>query len=178
MKVQTLLGAAAVTSLAAMAGAEIELVFDHFTASGQEFFYQSDLGELTGVLDSADGDFMLDEAGEGYTWADDLTVLIATEDMTNILIQLGGYTDQGAANRFGWPYGASGNAGDLGGGYVDIGGIDVTGFYMFLGNGYNSGGDGVWSGVIILNGSIAGVPAPGVLALLGIGGLTVRRRRS
>ena len=73
---------------------------------------------------------------------------------------------------------AAGAAGTESGGVIDIGGIDVSGYYLFLGNGYTSGGDGVWTGTINLGGSIAHVPAPGALALLGLGGLVTRRRRS
>ena len=49
---------------------------------------------------------------------------------------------------------------------------------MHLGNGYNNGGLGIWSGDILLTGiNFTEVPAPGALALLGLAGIASRRRR-
>jgi hypothetical protein len=179
MKLHSIIGIAAIGSMAAVASADVNLTFDNFIASGGQFAAYDD--EVVGVLDTVDGDFLLNAAGENFTWADDLTLLVAeaTESggVGDILIQVGGYSDYGAANRFTWPTGASGDAGTVGGGEVAIGGIDVTGYRLWIGNGYTSGGAGNWSGDIFLGGSIAFVPAPGALALLGLGGLAARRRR-
>ena len=177
MKVHTLLGVAAVASMATVASADVDLVFSGFVAAGANFTLM-DANGLSGSLDSADGAFSLDVAGENYTWCDDLTVMIANADLSYLHVQLGGYSDFGATSRFTWPTGADGAAGATGGGHVDMGGIDVSGYYVWLGNGYGSGGDGTWTGVIDLNGSIAYVPAPGALALLALGGLVARRRRA
>lgn len=122
------------------------------------------------------GDFILN-FGESFTWADDLTIMIASEDMSSLHMQIGGYTDFGASYRFTWPTGASGDPGTHGGGTIDIGGIDCSGYYVWMGNGYSSGGDGNWTGDIYLEG-ISYVPAPGAIALLGLGGLVARRRRA
>lgn len=177
MKAHTLLGAAAVASLATVAAADIDLIFENFQAAGSQFGL-TDPNAVTGTLDTAVGDFWLNADGESYTWCDDLCVMIANSDLSELFIQIGGYSDYGAANRFSWETGSSGGAGTTGGGSIDIGGLDVTGYYVWLGNGYGSGGIGDWSGAINLEGSIAYVPAPGALALLGLGGLVARRRRA
>ena len=173
-----LIGAAGLVGLcmSSVAMGEIDILFEGVSYVGSEFERLSD-DMLTGSLDSAAGDFILDSEGENFTWCDDLTVLIGNFDGTELLVQIGGYTDLAAANRFTWPTGASGDAGTVGGGEIEIGGIDVSGYSLWLGNGYVPGGAGVWTGAIDLTGSIDFVPAPGALALLGLGGLAARRRR-
>lgn len=174
-----ILGAAGLVGLCAtsVACAEITFFFEEFTATGGQFDQINSLS-LEGSLESADGDFVLTEEGENFTWADDLTVLVANGDLTDVLVQIGGYTDQGAAYRYAWPTGANGAAGTWGGGHIDTDVIDVSGYYLFLGNGYTPGGNGIWTGEISLGGSIEKVPAPGALALLGVGGALIRRRRN
>lgn len=162
--------------LASAATAEIDLVFENFQAAGTQFS-MTDMNALAGSLDSANGDFIMN-FGENFTWADDLTVLIANEDLSELHVQIGGFSDFGAANRFVWPTGASGDPGTAGGGLVETGGIDVSGYFLWIGNGYASGGTGDWSGSITLGGSLVHVPAPGALALLGMAGLAGRRRRA
>ena len=176
-KAHTLLGVAAAASLAAVASADLNMTLDGFTAAGAQFgMYQSyALDADHGFLESVNGDFMLDADGENWTWCDDLCVLIANEDLSDLHVQIGGYSDFGATNRFTWEFGSSGDAGTAGGGNIDVGGIDCTGYYVWIGNGYSSGGAGTWSGGIDLIGTI---PAPGALALLGLGGLVARRRRA
>ena len=176
-KAHTLLGVAAAASLAAAASAEIDLVFENFQAAGSQFSL-TDENAVEGSLDFANGDFVLNADGENFTWCDDLCVMIASADLSDLLVQIGGYSDYGAANRFTWATGSSGTAGTAGGGSIDTGSIDCTGYYVWLGNGYGGGGVGDWSGAIQLGGSIDYVPAPGALALLGLGGLVARRRRA
>ena len=187
MKVRTCLSTCVVATLAAAttsAHADIAINFDGFTASGANAFF---VGEttLTGSLDSVIGAFTLDEDGANFTWADDLMVLVANDDFSDILVQAGGYSDFGATYRGTWEFGASGDAGTSGGGTIDFGtSIDVTGYYLYLGNGYGGGGPGVWTGSIDLIGSIdfqgstPAVPGPAALAgLVGIAGIARRRRR-
>ena len=175
-KAHTLLGVAAAASLAAAASAEIDLAFENFVAAGANFSL-TDENAVAGTLDFANGDFVMN-SGENFTWADDLCVMIANEDLSDLHVQIGGYSDFGATNRFVWEFGASGDPGTAAGGNIDTGGIDCTGYYVWIGNGYASGGNGDWSGAIQLGGSIDYVPAPGALALLGLGGLVARRRRA
>jgi hypothetical protein len=179
-KAHTILGAVAAASLAGAASADINLTFDNFIAAGAQFSMTDDgagNSDLAGTVDSALGAFTLN-SGENFTWADDLCVMIANDDLSELHMQIGGYSDFGATHRFVWPTGASGDPGTAAGGTVDIGGIDVTGYKLWLGNGYGSGGDGDWSGGIDLVGSVEYVPAPGALALLGLAGVSARRRRN
>jgi MYXO-CTERM domain-containing protein len=49
---------------------------------------------------------------------------------------------------------------------------------IWIGNGYGAAGtSGTWTGTITLIG-VTAVPAPGAFALLGLAGLTGRRRRA
>ncbi len=169
----TMAGVAAMT-LAGSAAADVSITLDGFTAAGSQFSMID--GTLSGSIDTAVGDFMLDAEGQNWTWCSDLTVMIANADLSELYMQIGGYSNYGAAHRFTWSQGDSGATGTAGGGTIDIGGIDVSGYHIWIGNGYGSGGDGVWSGQIDLLGSVA-VPAPGALALLGLAGLAGRRRR-
>ncbi|MEC9233545.1 MAG: hypothetical protein VX403_06500, partial [Planctomycetota bacterium] len=112
-----------------------------------------------------------------------LTILIANESLTEILFQVGGYTSYANIvspdtnlGHFFWEFGAGAAPGTSGGGIVDVGGIDVTGWYLYLGHGYGLGGEGFWSGSIDLQGSV--VPAPGAIALFGLAGFAARRRRA
>ena len=175
MKTTAFIGAASAALVAGPALADIDLVFDGFIASGAQFNLESELA-LDGSIDTAIGDFVMN-IGENFTWADDLAVMIASEDLSELHMQIGGYSDFGATHRYVWEFGASGDPGTAAGGTIDIGGIDVSGYYLFLGNGYGSGGPGDWSGNIQLLGSVAFVPAPGALALLGVAGLAGRRLR-
>ena len=178
-KAHTILGAVAAASLAGAASADINLTFENFIAAGANFQQMSDANgdTLDGSITDAVGDFVLN-SGENFTWADDLCVMIANEDLSELYMQIGGYSDFGAAYRFTWPTGASGDAGTVGGGIAIEGeSIDVSGYRLWLGNGYASGGNGDWSGAIDLGG-ISFVPAPGALALLGLAGVSARRRRN
>ena len=179
-KAHTILGAVAVASIAGAASADISITFENFIAAGAQFEMLGDENGdvLSGSIENAVGDFIMNTAGEDFTWCDDLTVMIANDDLSDLYMQIGGYSDFGAAYRFTWPTGASGDAGTVGGGIAIEGeSIDVSGYRLWLGNGYASGGNGDWSGAIDLGG-ISFVPAPGALALLGLAGVSARRRRN
>lgn len=173
MKAHTLIGLAAVTALGSAATADITYSFDNTYMAFS--FEQLDANPLEGVFEGINGNFVM-EYGENYTYADDLAVLIASEDLSEILVQVGGWSDVGAGYRYSWPEGASGAPGTAGGGSVETVPIDVTGYYLFVGHGYGGGVQGAWSGEIELLGSV--VPAPGALAVLGFAGLAGRRRRA
>ena len=178
-KAHTLLGVVAASTIAGAAAAEATIEFENFIASGAQFFQiDGTLDALTGELTGATGDFVMNADGENFTWCDDFCVLIANSDLTALHVQIGGFSDFGATHRATWTDGASGDAGTQGGGAaVGLEGpIDVTGWTLWIGNGYGSGGNGDWSGSVDLEGSIE-LPAPGALALLGLSGLVARRRR-
>jgi MYXO-CTERM domain-containing protein len=180
-RAHTILGAFAAASLAGIASADINFTFENFTATGAQFFQYADGDNdvLDGVLEGASGDFVLN-SGANFTWADDLCVLVANDDLTDLLVQIGGYSTFGATYRYTWPTGASGDPGTAAGGVALSGeAIDVTGYRLWFGNGYASGGEGDWTGSIDLTGSeLSMVPAPGALALLGLAGVAARRRRN
>ena len=164
--------------MASAVAAEVTLNPNEFVAEGFQYVEWTAADEyLMGSLDDAFGDFILNEEGQDFTWCDDLSVLIADATLTDVYAQIGGYSDTGALYRFGWPSGASGAAGTEGGGFVDIGGLVVDGYKLYLGNGYAGGGEGNWSGSIDLGGSITIVPSPTPLALIALAGTVIRRRR-
>lgn len=165
----TLVAAAAFSSAAF---GDITLDFTEFTASGAQYI---DQGEVSGTLTAIIADFEMVAPGENFTWANDLSVLVASTDFSVIDLQAGGYSDFGAANRYEYSGGAAGDAGTVVSETITIDpGLALSG-NLFLGNGYAGGGNGVWTGTITLVGLDA-VPAPGALALLGLAGMGRRRR--
>lgn len=155
--------------------ADIDLDFDGIQFGGAEFGLVEE--EIQGTLSNAFGDFILDEDGLDFTWADDLTILVANDDLTDILVQIGGFSDFAAGIKYSWPTGKAGAAGTVGGGDIPIDPIDVSGYALWIGNGYAQGGLGVWSGEIQLSG-ISAIPVPGTLAVFGLAAPLVRRRRA
>ena len=165
----TLVAAAAFSSAAF---GDITLDFTEFTASGAQYI---DQGEVSGTLTAIIADFEMVAPGENFTWANDLSVLVASTDFSVIDLQVGGFSDFGAANRYEYSGGGSGDAGTVVSETITIDpGLALSG-NLFLGNGYAGGGNGVWTGTITLVGLDA-VPAPGALALLGLAGMGRRRR--
>jgi hypothetical protein len=129
---------------------QISLVFQNFIASGAQFALTDD-SPITGTLSQVVGNFTF-HSGESFTWADDLTIIIANEDLSDIVVQVGGFSDFGASWKFLWGCCSTGTEETDSGSSVDCGSIDVTGYYLWLGNGYGSGGPGDWSGLIDLDG--------------------------
>ena len=165
----TLVAAAAFSSAAF---GDITLDFTEFTASGAQYI---DQGEVSGTLTAIIADFEMVAPGENFTWANDLSVLVASTDFSVIDLQVGGYSNFGAAARYEYSGGGSGDAGTVVSETITIDpGLALSG-NLWLGNGYGSGGIGVWTGSITLVGLDA-VPAPGALALLGLAGMGRRRR--
>lgn len=171
------IGVAAVTAFGSAAVADIDLSFTDFEAVGANYVQYAP-NTLEGTLNAFDGEFVLTEDGLNFTYADDFSILIANADLTDILVQMGGYSNFGADNYFTWTSGGSSAAGTQGGGFIDAGPIDVTGYYVWIGNGYGGGGAGIWTGTVDMIGDVSFVPAPGALALLGLAGLASRRRRN
>lgn len=129
------------------------LTFAAFAATGGMFSRYSD-EDLLGSINGAFGDFVMDQSGNNYTYCNDFTVLIANFDLTEVLVQLGGWDDVGGDYKFAWPEGNSTAAGP-GGGLIEFGQeIDVTGYYLWLGNGYGNGGENSWTGSVDLYGSV------------------------
>jgi len=117
-------------------------------------FSMVDPDPVTGSVNSAFGDFVMNEDGVDFNYANDLCVLVANVDLSVLMIQIGGFSDFGATYRFTWPIGNGTPAGP-GGGDVDFGeNIDITGYHLWLGNGYGSGGCNTWTGSINLYGDV------------------------
>jgi MYXO-CTERM domain-containing protein len=119
-----------------------------------------------------------------FTYADDLCVYVDVAPLSTAgFLQVGGFSNLSAAQRYSWPNGGSSAPGTTVIGTVNLttalaftGNAAVDGT-IWLGNGYGaSGTSGTWTGSITLIG-VDAVPAPGAIALLGLAGLAGRRRR-
>lgn len=146
-------------------------------------------GTLTGVSVNA-----VLNASTLDTYGDDLTLYVASQPFsTGGLLQIGGFTDLGAAERHAWAHGGSDAAGTAVTGSVllaapiSFSGAAGSDLVVRLGNGYGDPlASGTWSGAITLNGITtvaAPVPEPSSLLLTALGGLAVagwvgRRRRA
>ena len=175
MKMNALLvGVASAGLFASAATADVDYAFDGLAAAGFNFFQQG--GPLQGEITGYSGEFILNSPGENFTYCDDLCILIANEDFTEVVLQIGGYSII-SPEYYTWDQGGSSAAGTLGGGSGTLStAIDATGYYAYIGNGYGGGGIGDWTGSVQLTGSV--IPAPGALAMLGLAGLCARRRRA
>jgi MYXO-CTERM domain-containing protein len=123
-------------------------------------------------------------ASAGFAYADDITIYVDPLPLsTGGRLQVGGFSNFQAAQRLSWLNGGSSAPGTTVTGTVNlttalsfIGDETVDGV-IWVGNGYaGAGSSGTWSGTITLIG-IDEVPAPGAIALLGVAGLSARRRR-
>jgi MYXO-CTERM domain-containing protein len=171
-------------AVAGTASADVTVTFTNQTWTGFNF---SDLtaqfGGFTGTLTGVSVNATLN-ASVSFTYADDLCVYVDVAPLsTGGLLQIGGFSNLSAAQRYTWPNGGSSAPGTTVIGTVNLttalaftGNAAVDGT-IWLGNGYGaSGTSGTWTGSITLIG-VDAVPAPGAIALLGLAGLAGRRRR-
>ncbi len=170
----------AVAALASAASADVVLNFTNFVSDGFNFTQIAAPGSLVGSLTGVSVNAEL-LSSTAFTYADDLCVYVDVLPLsTNGMLQIGGYTDLGAAQRYFWPSGASDAVGTIVEGEVMLASsIDMTlpNLAIWLGNGYGAAGtSGTWSGTITLHG-VNAIPAPGAIALLGLAGLAARGRR-
>ena len=150
-------------------------------------------GSFSGTLTSVSNNVTL-TASTNYTYADDLTIYVAPLPLTTGgLLQVGGFSNLNAGQRFGWSNGGSSTPGT-----TSIGTVGITTPITFnsstnsaqaiwIGNGYGANGtSGTWTGTLTLHGITAGappappasVPEPSTFGLLGFGavGLFLRKR--
>ena len=160
--------------------AETTFSFTNQTWTGFNFTEAYAAGSLTGTLTGATVTATLN-ASTAYTYADDLCIYVNPSPLSLAgLLQCGGFSNLQAGQRYSWANGGSNAPGTTVSGTVNF----TTGINMaanptqsiWIGNGYGAAGtSGTWTGTITL---IGVVPAPGAVALLGLAGLTSRRRRA
>ena len=183
-----ILGSALACSAVNTARADIIYNFTNQTWTGFNFNQAFAPGSFTGTLTSVTSNATLN-ASTNYTYADDLAIYVAGSPLAlGGLLQLGGFSNLNAAQRYGWANGASNNPGTQVFGTVNF----TTGINfatnptqsIWIGNGYGAAGtSGTWTGNLTLHGLTAGappaaVPEPSSLAILGVGavGLFLRKR--
>ena len=173
--------------IASAASADITITLTNQTFAGFNFnqFVDYTTTNIVGTLTGASINVTLD-ASTSFTYADDLCVYVDVLPLgTGGLLQIGGFSNLSAAQRYSWPNGGSSAPGTTSVGTVNLtsalafsGNAAVDGT-VWIGNGYGAAGtSGTWSGTVTLIGVDAvPVPAPGAMALLGVAGLAARRRR-
>ena len=171
---------AAVAALTSAASADVVLNFTNFSATGFQFSQIVAPGSLTGMLTGVSVNATL-LSSSAFTYADDLCVYVDVLPLSTLcMVQVGGYSDLGALQRYSWPNGASDAVGTVvSGAAMFTTAIDMStpNIAIWLGNGYGAAGTaGSWTGSITLHG-VEAVPGPGALALLMLAGFTARRRR-
>ena len=172
----------AAAALVSAASADVTYTLTNQTFTGFNFNEAYAAGSLTGTLTGATVNATL-TASTSYTYADDLCIYVAPSPLAlGGLLQCGGFSNLNAGQRYGWANGGSDAPGTPVSGTVNF----TTGINMatnptqsiWIGNGYGAAGtSGTWTGTITLIG-VNAVPAPGAVALLGLAGLTGRRRRA
>jgi len=142
-------------------------------------------GSFTGTLTAVSINATL-TASVAYTYADDLCIYIdAAPVSTGGLLQVGGFSNLGATQRYSWPNGGSDAVGTTSIGTrplttgISFSPTSNANMSIWIGNGYAAAGtQGTWTGTLTLEGleRIAAVPEPGSL-LLGMSGLVAMASR-
>ena len=183
-----ILGSALACSAVNTARADIIYTFTNQTWTGFNFTEAFAPGSVTGTLTGASSNATLN-ASTNYTYADDLAIYVAGSPLAlGGLLQLGGFSNLSAIQRYGWANGGSDAPGTPVSGTVNF----TTGINfdtnptqsIWIGNGYGAAGtSGTWTGTLTLIGLNSGsppaaVPEPCSLAILGVGavGLFLRKR--
>jgi MYXO-CTERM domain-containing protein len=182
-----LVGSVAAAALASAASADITVTLTNQTFTGFNFAQFVDYTQfnIVGSLTGASINVTLN-ASVAYTYADDLCVYVDIEPLSTAgFLQIGGFSNLSAAQRYSWPNGASSAPGTTSIGTVNLttalafSGNKAVDGTVWIGNGYGAAGtSGTWTGTVTLHGVDAvAVPTPGAIALLGLAGLAGRRRR-
>lgn len=183
----SLVGATIAAAVAATASADVTYTFTNSTWTGFNFTQlfgptAGSLGFVSGSLTGVSVNATL-TASTADTYADDLCIYVDVVPLsTGGLLQVGGFSNLSAQQRYFWANGGSPAPGTTVSGTVNLTTpLSFTGTAsdaaIWLGNGYGATGtSGTWSGSITLIG-VNAIPAPGALALLGAAGLVGSRRR-
>jgi MYXO-CTERM domain-containing protein len=173
----------AAAALVSAASADVTYTLTNATFGQWDFIQAYAAGTLTGTLTGASINVTLNASMNG-TYASDLCVYVAPSPWATFgLLQCGGGSNLYATHRYYWPNGDSGTPGttSIGTQTFPTGSINMDANptqSIWIGNGFNNAGaSGTWTGTITLIG-VSAVPAPGAVALLGLAGLTGRRRRA
>ena len=172
----------AAAALVSAASADVTYTFTNQVWTGFNFNEAYAAGSLTGTLTGATVNATLN-ASTNYTYADDLCIYVDAAPLsTGGLLQVGGYSNLSALQRYSWANGGSSAPGTTVTGTVNLTtAIDMSANpdqSIWIGNGYGANGtSGTWTGTITLVG-VSAVPAPGAVALLGLAGFCSRRRRA
>ena len=170
----------AAVGAASSAYADVTVPFTNLAITGGTFIPVFAPGALTGTLTSVSINVTLNSS-VNFTYADDLTIYLDTLPLsTGGTLQVGGFSNLSAIERYSWPNGASDAPGTTSIGTVVLTtplDLTTTTDTVWLANGYlNNTSSGNWTGSITLIG-VTEVPAPGSAGLLGLGGLIALRRR-
>jgi len=182
MKISAI-GASVAVIVASVASADVTYTFVNQTWTGFHFNEAYAAGTLTGTLTAVKANATLN-ASVDYTYADDLCVYMSAAPLSiGGLLQVGGFTNLDASQRYFWSNGGSSAPGTV----VSSTKVLTTGINMaanptqsiWVGNGYGGATtSGTWTGTITLVGvNLVPVPAPGAVALLGLAGAIGGRRR-
>jgi hypothetical protein len=198
-----ILGSALACSAVNTARADVTYSFNNQTWTGFNFTEAFAAGSFHGTLTSVSNNVTLN-ASTLYTYADDLAVYVASSSSASSLapgglLQVGGFSNLNAAQRYYWPNGGSSTPGttSITPNTPNPVGVQLLTSLTFnsltnanqsiwVGNGYGAAGNsGTWTGNVTLHGLTLGsasppaaVPEPGSLAMLGFGavGLFLRKR--
>lgn len=172
----------AAAALVSAASADVTYSFTNQTWTGFNFAEAYAAGSLSGILTGVSVNATLN-ASVSFTYADDLCVYMDAAPLgIGGLLQVGGFSNLSATQRYSWPTGASSAPGTTVIGTKTLTtAIDMAANptqSIWVGNGYGAAGtSGTWTGSITLIG-VTAVPAPGAVALLGLAGFCSRRRRA
>jgi MYXO-CTERM domain-containing protein len=174
--------AAALAAAAGSANADYTVTLTNQTFTGFNFISMTSVtGGFSGSLTGVSINVTLN-ASVAYTYADDLCVYVDFLPLSTAgLLQVGGFSNLNATQRLSWSNGGSDSPGTT---CIDSKSVNAIAFggtsadpTIWVGNGYGaSGTSGTWTGTVTLHG-VNAVPAPGAMALLGLGGLVAGRRR-